>query len=296
MEANTLTAIFLPVALAVIMLGVGLSLRLEHFRQILVTPKPVFTGLSLQIIALPLIAWLLAWTLQLPPALAVGLIIIAACPGGATSNLITHLSRGDTALSITLTALSSLVVIVSLPLLINLATQFFMEEGQYVTLPIPKTILQILIITIIPVSIGMGLRARFPILADKAEAPVKLLSALFLALIIAGILIGERDNLGQFFILAGMAALMLNLACMATGYITARVMNLSAPQTRTVVIEVGIQNGTLGVAVATTLLNNSTMAIPAVVYSLIMFASGASLIVWGSLASAAPLAAPARDN
>jgi BASS family bile acid:Na+ symporter len=177
----------------------GLSLQTVHFRQIIIAPKPVFTGLAMQIIALPLIAGVIAWILNLPPALAVGLVLIAACPGGPTSNLITHLARGDSALSISLTALSSLVIIVTLPLVVNYASLIFMEAGQQVALPVVKTILQILIITVIPVAIGMLLRARFTALADRADKPVKVLSALFLALVIAGILVGEKDTMPGFF-------------------------------------------------------------------------------------------------
>ncbi len=283
MESTNLTAVFLPVALAVIMLGMGLSLKPVHFRQIIIAPKPVFTGLAMQIIALPLLAGVIAWILNLPPALAVGLVLIAACPGGPTSNLITHLARGDSALSISLTALSSLVIIVTLPLVVNYASLIFMEAGQHVALPVVKTILQILIITVIPVAIGMLLRAKFTALADKADKPVKILSALFLALVIAGILVGEKDTMPGFFVLVGSAALLLNLVCMLAGYIAAKSVRLVGPQVRTIVIEVGIQNGTLGIAVASTLIGNNTMAIPAAVYSLIMFVTGAIIIFWGNI-------------
>lgn len=283
MEATNLTAVFLPVALAVIMLGMGLSLQPVHFRQIIIAPKPVFTGLAMQIIALPLLAGVIAWLLNLPSALAVGLVLIAACPGGPTSNLITHLARGDSALSISLTALSSLVIIVTLPLVVNYASLIFMEEGQQVALPVVKTILQILIITVIPVAIGMLLRTRFTALADKADKPVKILSVLFLALVIAGILVGEKDTMPGFFVLVGSAALLLNLVCMLAGYIAAKSARLVGSQVRTIVIEVGIQNGTLGIAVASTLIGNNTMAIPAAVYSLIMFVTGAIIIFWGNI-------------
>ncbi|MEX2517626.1 MAG: bile acid:sodium symporter family protein [Gammaproteobacteria bacterium] len=283
MESTNLTAVFLPVALAVIMLGMGLSLQPVHFRQIIIAPKPVFTGLAMQIIVLPLLAGVIAWILNLPPALAVGLVLIAACPGGATSNLITHLARGDSALSISLTALSSLIIIVTLPLVVNYASLIFMEAGQQVPLPVVKTILQILIITVIPVAIGMLLRARFTAFADKADKPVKVLSALFLALVIAGILVGEKDTMPGFFVMVGSAALLLNLVCMLAGYIAAKSARLVGPQVRTIVIEVGIQNGTLGIAVASTLIGNNTMAIPAAVYSLIMFVTGAAIILWGNI-------------
>ena len=283
MESTNLTAVFLPVALAVIMLGMGLSLQPVHFRQIIIAPKPVFTGLAMQIIALPLIAGVIAWILNLPSALAVGLVLIAACPGGPTSNLITHLARGDSALSISLTALSSLVIIVTLPLVVNYASLIFMEAGQQVALPVVKTILQILIITVIPVAIGMLLRAKFTVLADRADKPVKVLSALFLALVIAGILVGEKDTMPGFFVIVGSAALLLNLVCMLAGYIAAKSARLVGPQVRTIVIEVGIQNGTLGIAVASTLIGNNTMAIPAAVYSLIMFVTGTIIIFWGNI-------------
>ena len=283
MEATNLTAVFLPVALAVIMLGMGLSLQPVHFRQIIIAPKPVFTGLAMQIIALPLLAGVIAWLLNLPSALAVGLVLIAACPGGPTSNLITHLARGDSALSISLTALSSLVIIVTLPLVVNYASLIFMEAGQQVALPVVKTILQILVITVIPVAIGMLLRAKFTALADKADKPVKILSVLFLALVIAGILVGEKDTMPGFFVMVGSAALLLNLVCMLAGYIAAKSARLVGSQVRTIVIEVGIQNGTLGIAVASTLIGNNTMAIPAAVYSLIMFVTGAIIIFWGNI-------------
>ncbi len=285
MESTNLTAVFLPVALAVIMLGMGLSLQPVHFRQIIIAPKPVFTGLVMQIIALPLLAGVIAWILNLPPELAVGLVLIAACPGGPTSNLIAHLARGDSALSISLTALSSLVIIVTLPLVVNYASLIFMESGQQVALPVVKTILQILIITVIPVAIGMVLRAKFTALADKADKPVKILSALFLALVIAGILVGEKDTMPGFFVLVGSAALLLNLVCMLAGYIAAKAARLVGPQVRTIVIEVGIQNGTLGIAVASTLIGNNTLAIPAAVYSLIMFVTGIMIIFWGNISN-----------
>ncbi|MCS3903609.1 BASS family bile acid:Na+ symporter [Methylohalomonas lacus] len=284
MEANILTAVFLPLALVIIMLGMGLSLTPAHFRAIFVAPRPILVGLALQLVALPSLAWLLAWALQMPPALAVGLVLIAACPGGATSNLISHLARADAALSITLTALSSLVIIFSLPFVVNAASLFFMEAGQNVSLSVPKTILQIVVVTVIPVSIGMWLRSKSPERADRAERSVKVLSALFLALVIAGILVGERDNLLRFFMLVGVATLLLNLGSMLLGYVGGRLARLPVAQVRTVVIEVGIQNGTMAIAVATapTLLNNSSMAIPAAIYSLIMFVSGAVLIAMGN--------------
>lgn len=285
MEASVFTALFLPVALFVIMLGMGLSLTTDHFKQVLITPKPVFIGLCLQIIALPILAWIIAVAFRLPPELAVGLMLIAACPGGPTSNLISHLAQGDTALSITLTALSSVLVILALPFIINYSSLYFIGEGQFVALPVIPTILQIVVITLIPVAIGMLLKHRFPGFAERSQKTVKVVSAVFLALVIVGALAREKENLVSFFILVGFAALALNVASMVAGYIGARLTRLNLAQVRAITVEVGIQNGTLGIAVATapTLLNNSTMSIPAAIYSLIMFGTGALIILWGNL-------------
>lgn len=283
MEANIFTQVFLPVALAVIMLGMGLSLKPVHFKQLWQTPKPVLTGLCMQIIAIPALAFLLAYLLQLPPELAVGLVLIAACPGGPTSNLIAHLAHADTALSISLTAISSLMVIISLPLLVNLASLLFLGEGQYVALSVPRTVVQLLVIILLPVSLGMWLRARWPEFSRRCQQPVKWLSSFFLIAVVAGALLREMDRLLGFFLAIGIAALFLNLLSMLAGYVAARSIGCHGPQTRSMTIEVGIQNGTLGIAIATSplLLNNSTMAIPSAIYSLIMFASGAAMIIWG---------------
>ncbi|MCH8539014.1 MAG: bile acid:sodium symporter family protein [Alkalimonas sp.] len=283
MEANIFTQMFLPFALAVIMLGMGLSLRPANFQQLWLTPKPVLTGLSLQIIAIPVLAFLLAWGLQLPPELAVGLVLIAACPGGPTSNLIAHLAHADMALSISLTALSSLIVILTLPLLVNLSSHLFLGEGQYVALPVLRTIVQLLIIIVLPVSLGMWLKACFPQVSKVCVRPVKLLSSIFLVVVIAGALVTEKDRLFGYFMVIGLGAVLLNAGSMLVGYLGGKLAGCRGAQIRSLTIEVGIQNGTLGIAIATSplLLNNSTMAIPSAIYSLIMFASGGLMILWG---------------
>ena len=283
MEANIFTQVFLPIALAVIMLGMGLSLKPVHFKQLWQTPKPVIIGLCMQMLAIPALAFLLAYLLQLPPELAVGLVLIAACPGGPTSNLIAHLAHADTALSISLTAISSLLVILSLPLLINLASGLFLGEEQYVALSVPRTVLQLLIIIVLPVSFGMWLRAQWPDFSRRCQQPVKWLSSFFLIAVVIGVLLRELNQLLGFFIAIGIAALLLNALSMLAGYLAARSISCHGPQVRSLTIEVGIQNGTLGIAIATSplLLNNSTMAIPSAIYSLVMFASGALMIGWG---------------
>ncbi|MDV6237581.1 bile acid:sodium symporter family protein [Leptospira ellisii] len=280
MESNLLTAVFLPVALAIIMLGMGMALTIDDFKRIFVLPKAVITGLTLQLILLPVVGWFIADASGLAPELAVGLMLLAICPGGATSNLITHLAKGDVALSITLTAITSCITVFSIPFLLNLSMNHFLGAGQMIALNIPQTILQIFLITVLPVSIGMLLNAKRPDLSQKFEKTVKILSGLFLVLIIAGAIVRERQNIIPFFIQVGPASLALNLITMVLGYVGATLMKVTKSQRTSITIEVGIQNGTLGIAIASTILHNPAMAVPSAIYSLIMFATGGIFSAW----------------
>lgn len=279
MEANLLTQIFLPLALFIIMLGMGLTLKPADFRNVVYFPRAVGVGLVLKLIFIPALTFGMLYMIPLQPELAVGFVLLAACPGGATTNLITHLAKGDVALSITLTAIASVITVFTIPILVNIGMLQFMGEGQMIELPFFKTILQILIITILPVGIGMVLHKRSPRLSHKEEKPVKILSALFLVLIIAAVLIKERANLGEFFIKAGPLSLVLNLVGMLSGYYITKAITKNKARALAVGIEVGIVNGTLGIAIAAGILENSVMTIPAAIYSIIMF-PGAMLLVY----------------
>ncbi len=279
---NQTASLVLIAALFIIMFGMGLTLTLQDFKRVLKYPKAVLGGLVNQIILLPLVGFAIAFTFNLEPALAVGLIILAACPGGATSNLIAHLAKGDTALSVSLTAVSSLITIVSIPLLTALALNTFMGVNEEVNINVPRIFGQLLVIIVIPVSLGMWVRKKKPAFADSMERVVKIASALVLALVIAGIAIKEKENITSYFEQAGSASLALNLITMALGFLTAKLLKLTRPQTITLAIESGIQNGTMAIGVATIALNNSTMAIPGAIYSLIMFATGFALILIGT--------------
>lgn len=276
MQPSVLTEILLPVALMVIMLGMGLSLTLQDFRRVVVFPKATFVGLIGQLVLLPLVAFIMLSIIELPPVLAVGVMLLAVCPGGPTSNLISNLALADLALSITLTAISSLITIFTIPILLNYSMEHFIGHGKYVQLPVVDTMMQILVITIIPVSIGMLIRWKFPNAADKAGKPVKIASALFITLIILGVLIRERDNLAAYFMEVGLIMFLVNVIIMVLAYFAGSAFKLSHPQCSTISIECGIQNGTLAIAIATSslLLNNSQMSIPAAVYSLLMFMTG----------------------
>ena len=282
MESSILTELFLPLALAVIMFGMGLSLTLSDFKRILIYPKAVLLGLINQIVLLPVVAFFIANGLGLSPELAVGLMILAACPGGATSNLITHLAKGDTALSITLTAFSSMITVLTIPFVVNFSIGYFIPGGEEQQLEILGTVISVLVITIIPVAIGMLVLKKVPALAKKLEIPFRQFSTVFFILIVVSAFVKERSNLVQFFIDAGPASLALNLATLGLGYGVSKVAGLNFRQSLTIAVESGIQNGTLGITIAATLIVNSVMTIPSAIYSLIMFGTAALVILWGN--------------
>jgi len=281
MEESIITAIFLPLALAFIMLGMGLSLQVKDFKNIVIYPKAMILGLITQLILLPVIGFILVMIFGLSSALAVGVMILAACPGGPTSNLITHLSRGDIALSISLTAVSSFITILTIPLIVNFAILQFGEQGS-VTLPVWQTIMQIAGVTLVPVSIGMFLKKKFPRLALKADKPVRIASAVFFVVIIFGAILKERALLVDYFILMGPLTLVLNILTLATGFLLARVFLLPKKQVISISIESGIQNGTLGIMIASTLLRNTEMTIPIAIYSLLMFVTATVIIFFAN--------------
>ena len=277
MEAGFLTTVFLPLALFIIMLGMGLGLTINDFKRILIEPKAVIVGLAAQLLMLPIVGFLLASSFPLTPELAVGLVVLAACPGGPTSNLVTYLVQGNVALSITLTALSSLITVFTIPLVVNLAMRSFLGEATTLQLPFFSTVMQIAVITVIPVALGMTLRRYAPRFAATVEAGVKWLSLFFLTLIILGLLVKERDNVAGFFLQVGWVTLALNVVAMGLGFAIAKQAKLDSARAKAIAVEVGIQNGTLAIAIASgpTFLNSPSMAIPAAIYSLIMFATSA---------------------
>jgi len=282
MESSFLTAVVLPLALFIIMLGMGLGLTLADFKRIATAPKSVIIGLVAQLLLLPIVLFLLASVFPLSPELAIGVMVLAACPGGPTSNMITYLAMGNVALSISLTAISSLVTVFTIPLVVNIATRTFMGENISLQLPFEETVLKIAVITLIPVALGMLTHHYAPKFASKVERSVKWLSLFFLALIIFGLLLKERANVLGFFLQVGWVTLTLNVVTMALGYVLSRLAQLDQKSAIAITCEVGIQNGTLAIAVASapTLLNNPTMAIPAAIYSLLMFGTGALVALW----------------
>jgi BASS family bile acid:Na+ symporter len=282
MQSSVLTELFLPFSLAVIMFGMGLSLRIEDFKRILIYPKAVGIGLLNQLVFLPIIAFGIANLFELPAELAVGLMILAVCPGGATSNLITHLAKGDAALSITLTAFSSVITVFTIPFLVNYSIGYFIPGEEAQQLVVGDTLVKVLAITIIPVALGMLVFAKGPKLASKLDLPFRRISAIFFVIIVVAAVLKEKENLVHYFLEAGPAALALNVSTLLLSFGTARLFKLPFRQGLTIAIESGIQNGTLGITIAATLLMNSVMTIPSAIYSLIMFGTAALVIFFGN--------------
>ncbi len=276
---DKVSTLVLMVSLIIIMLGMGLSLVIADFKRIFIYPKAILVGLVNQMIILPLIGFAIVLAFPLTPQIAIGIMILAACPGGPTSNLIAHLAKGDTALSVTLTALSSFITILTIPFIVNFALVRFLEEGQIIQLNVMQTIAQIFVIIIIPVSIGMLIRRHRESFALRMARPVRIASAFVIALVIIGIVIKERENFVSYFQQAGIVALVLNVATMAVGYFTARMFGIRDKQALSISIESGIQNGTLAISIAVILLHSTEFSIAPAIYSLLMFFTG-GVVVW----------------
>ena len=280
MQESIFTTLILPIALALIMLGMGLSLKKEDFQRIAQQPKAVSVGLVSQLLLLPIIGFAITQFVAMPPAIAVGLMIIAISPGGVSSNMITYLAGGDVALSVTLTVCSSIITIFTIPLLANLALNHFLGQSAAIALPIGSTMGQIFLITIIPIVIGMYMQYQFPKVAHSLEKVTGRLAIAFLALIILILLIREWNRLPEFIVQAGLGVILLNIFSMASGFMISKLLKLSTPQQIAVAIEVGIQNGTLAIAITAGMLNNQDMAIPAAIYSLFMYIIFYSIIIF----------------
>ena len=281
MQESIFTTLILPIALALIMLGMGLSLKFEDFQRITKYPKAVSVGLFGQIVLLPIIGFIITKIVAMPPAIAVGLMIIAISPGGVSSNMITYLAGGDVALSVTLTVCSSIITIFTIPILANLALNHFLGQSAAISLPIGTTMGQIFLITIIPVVIGMYIQYRFPELSRSLEKVTSRLAIGFLALIILILVIREWSRLPEFIVQAGVGVILLNLLSMVAGFVISKLLKLSSSQQICIAIEVGIQNGTLAIAITAGMLGNQDMAIPAAIYSLFMYMTGFGAILYG---------------
>ncbi|MBW2940578.1 bile acid:sodium symporter family protein [Zhongshania aquimaris] len=281
MGQSLFISIGLPVSLFIIMIGMGLGLTLGDFAKEAKHPRAAIVGSIGQLVVLPALGFLVAWGLGLPPAIAVGLVILAACPGGATSNVITYLARGNVALSIVVTAIASIATIMTLPLLVNQALSWQLGKSADVTMPVVDTITMLVIIVLLPTGIGMLIRAKAPMLALRAEKPLNGFGALVLLVLIVIISYGLRDHLLELLIQAGPACLLLNILGIGAGFGIARLAGVAKGDQVAIAVELGIKNSTIGILVATTILGSQEMAIPSMVYGLTMYAYGAGLVAFG---------------
>ena len=281
MESSPLISAGLPIALFIIMIGIGMTLTIRDFRQVAVYPKGMIVGTIAQILVMPLIAFMLATLLAVPPAIAVGLVIIAACPGGTTSNLFVLLSRGNIALSIVLTVSASLITILTLPLFTNIALQYYMGTEEDIVLPVWKTVGMLIGIVLFPVAIGMVVRTRKPEVARKAEGIVSIFGGIVLAVLIVALVYGVRDQIWELLKQAGPATILLNLAGIGLGLAAGRMAGLTQRESLAVAVELGVKNGTIALMVTLTLLESSAMSIPAAVYGVLMFPIGFVLAMYG---------------
>lgn len=270
MNSNALVPQLLIGALALIMFGLGLSLSLQDFSRLFKHPKAVAVALVLQIIALPLACYGLIVALNVPPLFAVGLMLLAASPGGVSANLFSHLFGGNVAMNISLTAINTVLSIITLPLISNWAITTFAKTGQVVPLQFGKVV-EVIAIVLIPALLGMWVRTLRPGVAASSEKPMKIFSAVVLAVVAIGAIVKEWDAMTASFSVVGPAVVGFNLISLLSGYYLSRVSGLDKPMATAISYEIGIHNSTLAIFVALSVLNNLQLALPAAIYSVSIY-------------------------
>ena len=277
---EALTQIGLPIALILIMTGVGMTLRPANFTEVARQPKAFFVGALAQLLLLPVTALLVIYLFDLQAELAVGLFILALCPGGTTSNLYSYLCKADVGLSVALTALVGFITPFSLPLLAAWAIEHFLGENTSFQLPLVKTWLTLMIVSVLPVLLGMWFNFKWPERSARIQPLISRFSVIVLVLLIISIATDLGADLWLFLAKTGPATLALNLLTMVAGYWLGRFLLQQEKQARTICLEVGLQNGTLALMITTGILQNTAMSIAPSVYSLLMFITASVFTVW----------------
>ena len=268
---NIVTDIFLPIALAFIMFALGLGLTGADFLRVAKQPRDFFVGAISQIILLPVIAFILVKTWPISPELAIGVMIIAAAPGGVTSNILTSFAKGDVALSVSFTAIISLISVVTVPIIVINSAEYFGADVQNISV-IAKAILMFMLVTV-PLIIGMLLKRFVPNFVLKFEPIAKKISIALFVLVLLGAIAKQREHIIDYFAQAGLVTFVLNLVMMIVAYFIAHLFATGPAQKKCITIECGLQNGTLAIFVANEFLGGGIYVIPAATYSLIMFAT-----------------------
>jgi BASS family bile acid:Na+ symporter len=270
-DSPVLTSVVLPAAIAVIMCSLGMTLTRADFRRVLVAPRGVVIGMANMALISPLLALGMAAAFGLSPELAVGLVLLGASPGGMMANMLTHLSRGDTALSITMTAISSVGAVVTVPLFIAVSTGVF-GAGDIGDVSMLGVVTRVFAITIVPVAIGMELRRRSPERVDAAYPTVRNVSLTLFGLVILGAIASEHDTVAENATAVGAAALALNITAMSISFAISKLARLDDRQATAISLELGIHNAALAIAVGASLSDEVT--IPAAVYASFMLFTG----------------------
>ena len=268
----------IPISIFLIMMGMGLSLVTNDFKRVVKYPKAVAIGLTNQLLFLPLVGFALATFMSLEPEYAVGVMLLVLCPGGTTSNLFTYLAKGDVALSVTMTAIASVITVFTIPIVLSFSLVYFMGAGSEFQLPVAKTMISLIALTILPVSIGMLIKNYKPNFADKAQVMVSRFGVIFLSFLVLFLSYVQRDIIVEALIATGPVSLILNVSTMALGYYTSKWFGLNPAQRRSITMEVGLQNSTLSMFMALTLLANYKMSLTPAIYTLIMFLTAGIMV------------------
>lgn len=269
MDNSPLITVGLPIALAIIMFGLGLSLTVDDFRRVARSPKAVIGALVLQVLILPVVAFGLIKLFDVDPLLAVGVMLLAASPGGTTANLFSHLFRGDVALNITLTAINSVLAAFTIPLITNLAINYFDADGE-LGLQFGKVV-QVIAIVLVPVLLGMLVRSKSSAFAARADKPVRIFSIVVLVIVALGAILGEKENIGDYFRQVGLLTALFCVLSLTLGYLLARGLKLDHPQGVATSFECGIHNTTIALTIALSVLDSVPVAVPSAVYSIVMY-------------------------
>ena len=277
---SALTTVGLPLALAIIMFGLGLDLTIGDFKRVGRAPRAVAIALACQLLLLPAICFGLVVLFDLPALLGIGMLLLAASPGGTTANLFSHLFRGDVALNITLTAINTVIAVVTLPLITALAIAYYDRQDD-VTMPLVE-IVKVFALILLPVGLGMLVNDRTPDFARRMDKPVRIGSAVILAILVVGILLDQLENVGDYLADVGLIAALFCAISLVVGYVVPKALGVTGPQAIASSMEVGVHNATLAIFVAVEVLDEVEISVPAAVYSLIMFLFAA---LWGAWVS-----------
>jgi BASS family bile acid:Na+ symporter len=268
----------IPWVLRAVMFGLGLSLTLADFKRVIVFPKAVGVGLTAQLIGLPLAAFALAWIFDAPPAIAVGLVILAACPSGVTSNAYSFAARADVPLCVTLSAITSVITVFSIPFLIDLALRIFFNEGQEIAISAVQMLGDLFMLTVLPLALGMLVRHFFTGFAEKAVEPIRKIVLYFtIGVLILGALASYK-NIIEFGATAGALVVTMNVLTMALGYGAARAFKLPLAQVITITFEVGVQNLSLAFAITFNMLQRPDLAVAGLIYAIVMPATALAFV------------------